>query len=77
MTGISTGALTAPFAFLGPDYDDELKNIYTTTSTKDILKKRGILRALFSDAMSDTKPLKALVAKYITTDIVSAIAKEH
>ncbi len=47
VTGISTGALTAPFAFLGPDYDDELKKVYTTTSTKDILKKRGILERYF------------------------------
>ena len=47
VTGISTGALTAPFAFLGPDYDDVLKKVYTTTSTKNILKKRKILLCLF------------------------------
>ncbi len=77
VTGISTGALTAPFAFLGPDYDDELKEVYTTTSTKDILKERGILSAAFGDSMSGTTPLKALIAKYVTADMVSAIAREH
>jgi len=77
VTGISTGALTAPFAFLGSDYDDELKEVYTTTSTKDILKERGIISAIFSDSMSDTTPMKALIAKYVTADIVSAIAREH
>ena len=77
VTGISTGALTAPFAFLGPDYDDELKEVYTTISTKDILKKRGILTAAFGDSMADTTPLKALIAKYVTADMVSAIAREH
>ena len=77
VTGISTGALTAPFAFLGPDYDDELKEVYTTTSTKDILKKRGILTAAFGDSMADTTPLKALIAKYVTADMVSEIAREH
>jgi predicted acylesterase/phospholipase RssA len=77
VTGISTGALTAPFAFLGPDYDDVLKKVYTTTSTKDILKKRNILFAFFSDSMSDTKPLKALIAKYITADVIAAISTEH
>jgi predicted patatin/cPLA2 family phospholipase len=77
VTGISTGALTAPFAFLGPDYDDELKQVYTSTSTRDILKKRGILSAIFGDSMSDTTPLKILIAKYVTADMVSAIAKEH
>ena len=77
VTGISTGALTAPFAFLGPDYDDELKKVYTTTSTKDILKKRKLLSFLFGDSMTDTTPLKALIAKYVTIDMVSAIGREH
>jgi hypothetical protein len=77
VTGISTGALTAPFAFLGPDYDDVLKKVYTTTSTKDILKKRNILFAFFSDSMSNTTPLKELIAKYLTADVMSAIATEH
>jgi predicted patatin/cPLA2 family phospholipase len=77
VTGISTGALTAPFAFLGQGYDDELKKVYTTTSTKDILKERGILSAVFGDSMSDTTPLKKLIARYVTADMVSAIAREH
>lgn len=77
VTGVSTGALTAPFAFLGPEYDKLLKEVYTTTSTKDIMKKRGVISAMLSDSMSDTTPLKKLLAKYITTDIVKAIAREH
>jgi predicted patatin/cPLA2 family phospholipase len=77
VTGISTGALTAPFAFLGSDYDDVLKKVYTTISTKDILKKRKIFFALFGDSMSDTTPLKELIAKYITADVISAIASKH
>ncbi len=77
VTGISTGALTAPFAFLGPDYDDQLKMVYTTTSTKDVLKERKLLSSLFSDSMTDTTPLKAMIAKYVTTDVVRAIGMEH
>lgn len=77
VTGISTGALSAPFAFLGSDFDDLLKDVYTTTSTKDILIKRSYITAAFSDSMADTTPLKALIAKYVTSDIVRAIAKEH
>jgi predicted acylesterase/phospholipase RssA len=77
VTGISTGALTAPFAFLGSDYDDTLKEVYTTTSTKDVLKERNILSAIFGDSMTDTTPLKALIAKHVTIDIVNAIAREH
>ena len=77
VTGVSTGALTAPFAFLGSDYDDEMKEVYTTTSTKDIAEKRNPLAALFSDSMADTTPLKALIAKVIDAEMIDAIAREH
>ena len=77
VTGISTGALTAPFAFLGPDYDDELKTVYTTTSTQDIVEKRNIITAVLGDSMADTKPLQALIAKYINSNVIDAIAREY
>ena len=77
VTGISTGALTAPFAFLGPDYDGQLKLVYTTTSTSMVTKKRNPLLAPFSDSMVDTKLLRKLIAKYITSDVIEAIAQEH
>lgn len=77
VTGVSTGALTAPFAFLGAEYDDVLKVLYTTTSTADIATERGLLSALLGDSLSDTEPLKKLLAKYITTEIIDSIAKEY
>ena len=77
VTGISTGALTAPFAFLGSDYDETLKSVYTQTSTKDILKKRNFIKAILTDAMADTMPLKNTIAKYLTHKVIEAIAKEH
>jgi predicted acylesterase/phospholipase RssA len=77
VTGISTGALTAPFAFLGSAYDDELRMVYTTTTTKDIVKKRNLIAAAFSDSIADTTPLQKLIAKYIDAEIVDAIAREH
>ena len=77
VTGVSTGALTAPFAFLGSDYDDRMKEVYTTTSTSDIAKKRSLFAALSSDSMTDTAPLKALIARYIDAEMINAIAREH
>lgn len=77
VTGVSTGALTAPFAFLGPAYDDELKAVYTTISADDVLKKRNVMAAVFSDALADNTPLKELVARYVTADMLQAIAAEN
>jgi len=76
VTGISTGALTAPFAFLGPDYDDELKEMYTNYSTADLVNRRNWLNAMTSDAMASTKKLAALIAKYYDDEVIEAIARE-
>lgn len=74
VTGISTGALIAPFAFLGPAYDEQLKEIYTGVSTKDIFTSRFLLIGLTSDALADTTPLHNLISKYITPQVMEAIA---
>ena len=76
VTGISTGALISPFAFLGSDYDGPLKEIYTGVSTKDILTQRNLLTGLTSDAMADTKPLQNLISKYITPEVMEALGVE-
>jgi len=76
VTGISTGALIAPFAFLGPAYDEKLKQLYTSISFKDIAKKRSTLALMTNDAMADNTPLKKLVQKYIDQDVFDAIAAE-
>lgn len=77
VTGISTGALMAPFVFLGPEYDDALRELYTQTTTKDILTKRGALAALFEDALADTKPLGTMLARVVDEKMLAAIAAEH
>jgi predicted acylesterase/phospholipase RssA len=77
VTGVSTGALSAPFAFLGPAYDKQLKEVYTTISSKDVLEARGMLAPLLDDALADNAPLRKLVAKYVTADLLKAIAAEH
>jgi predicted acylesterase/phospholipase RssA len=77
VTGVSTGALTAPFAFLGKDYDSEVKLLYTNVSQKDILAKRNLYAAVFGDAMADTTPLYHLIKKYVTQDMLNRIATEY
>jgi hypothetical protein len=77
VTGVSTGALTAPFAFLGPAYDDKLRQVYTTLSAKDVMQPRGFLAVLLDDAMADNSPLRKTVAKYFDQAMLDAIAEEH
>ncbi len=77
VTGISTGALTAPFAFLGSDYDQQLEEFFTTTSTNKIMKVRSLISLLFSNSLAKNDPLVKLISKEINKDILAAIAKEH
>lgn len=77
VTGISAGSLQATFAFLGPEYDDELTEIFTHYSTEDIYHKRSIFGKLFGDAVYDTSPLKRLIERYIDERTLAAVAAKH
>jgi hypothetical protein len=77
VTGVSTGALIAPFAFVGSKYDGALKETYTTVTDRDIFKRRSFSALLFSDAMADTGPMAKLVARYITRELLDEIAAEY
>jgi predicted patatin/cPLA2 family phospholipase len=77
VTGISTGSLIAPFAFLGPPYDQELKKAYTDISGKDIYNRKGIFGIIGSDSVADNTPLRQLVESYVTERMLADIAREH
>jgi hypothetical protein len=78
VTGISTGALIAPFAYLGSDFDEELKEVYTTITSEDILQKRSIFSILSkSESLAKSDPLTQLVEQYISEDTLRAVAERH
>ena len=77
VTGISTGALTAPFAFLGPEYDSKLKAVYTDTTADDIFSKRSLLAVVSDDAMTDSTPMRNLIAGYLDQGMLARIAEEY
>jgi predicted acylesterase/phospholipase RssA len=77
VTGISTGALIAPFAFLGPQYDGKLKAFYTNSTRDDLIRMRSLIAALTDDAIADTAPLRAMLKKSIDRSFLDAIAAEH
>ncbi len=76
ITGVSTGALIAPFVFLGPEYDWVLEEVYNFHGTADLVSVRSIFTSLFSDAFFDSTPLKKRIANYLTLDEMQAIAVE-
>lgn len=77
VTGVSTGALIAPFAFLGPEKDGLLREFYTQHSTQDIVKPTIVQGIFGGTALSNSAPLAGLIAKYIDRPTFNRIAEEH
>jgi predicted acylesterase/phospholipase RssA len=78
VTGVSTGALMAPFAFLGPEYDDALREFYTTTSTRDVFVFGSLLpRLLGGESLADTGPLKSMIERHIDAELLRKVAEAH
>ncbi|MDB5637303.1 MAG: patatin [Bradyrhizobium sp.] len=77
VSGVSTGALIAPFAFLGPAYDATLRDVYTSGIAESLLHTPNIVHALFGSGLFGNAHLRELVARYIGQDMLVAIAAEH
>ncbi|MCW2282616.1 putative patatin/cPLA2 family phospholipase [Rhodoblastus acidophilus] len=78
VTGVSTGALIAPFAFLGRDYDSVLKDVYTNSTPDSIYAPRFIVTAaLTDDALADTTPLYETISRHVDDALMAKIAAEY
>lgn len=76
VTGVSTGALAAPFVFLGSDWDDELEEAYTGGAASSLLQSQG-LGILFGSGIYKGEPLRALVERYVDAAMLEAVAAEY
>jgi len=76
VSGISTGSLVAPLAFLGPEYDEEIKTFYTTLDKGDIFQLQ-VVRGLFTESFASNAPLARQLDKILTPCVLCRIAEEH
>jgi hypothetical protein len=72
VTGVSIGSLIAPFAFLGPSHDGELRKNFTTVSAADIFEDR-----MTRDSLFDYWPFRRMLEERVTSKLLSEIAAEH
>ena len=77
VTGISTGALIAPFAFMGKEYDPALRHVYTQVGPKDIFIERGLISGILGDGLSDTTPLYQLISQFVDEQFLKKVAYEY
>jgi predicted patatin/cPLA2 family phospholipase len=76
VTGISAGALIAPFAYLGPEYDDPLREAIESIGRDGLFRSRGLL-GLASDGFADNRPAMDFVARYVTPQVLQSVAREY
>ena len=76
VTGISTGALIAPLAFLGAKYDQQLKEFYTTLENRDVYRLHPV-RGLLGASFSDNAPLGRQIDKVLTPEMIAEVADAH
>ena len=75
VTGVSAGALLAPYAFLGPEWDKQLTDAYTSGSAEHRLQPRG-LGVTFDSSVYRGRPLEELVGHYLSDELLQAVARE-
>jgi len=77
VTGISTGALMAPLALLGPKYDGLMERFYTRITRRDIFTYQSWITVPFRDAFASTAPLREIIESSMTLEIIEAIGAAH
>jgi hypothetical protein len=77
VTGVSTGALAAPFAFLGPAYDKKLEEVYTRFETEDLGTPQIFSAVLGGPSLIDARGLEKLLEYYVNSELLAEVAREH
>lgn len=77
VTGVSVGALMAPFAFVGSEMDGQLERIFRMVNPEDIYSRRAILMALLDESLADATPIRKLITNYCDEELLEAVALAH
>ena len=77
VTGISAGALIAPFAFLGREYDRQLQSMWFNHTSEDLYRETVLTGLLGGPALADSSPLADLIAKHVDRNMLAAVAREY
>ena len=77
ITGYSSGSIIAIATFAGKEYEGRIAELFTSISSKDVLKKRNMFSILFGDSVSSSAPLAKRIDELVDEDLLAKIAQEH
>ncbi|WP_422126610.1 patatin-like phospholipase family protein [Thioalkalivibrio sulfidiphilus] len=73
--GVSTGAMFVTHAFLGPEYDDLIREQIKSMTTRDVFHRRSLPAILLGDSLADTRPLRGMLEAVITRELLDQVAE--
>jgi len=77
VTGVSSGAMTAVFAYLGPKYDPVIQRLSNTVQTSDIYRLQPVRNLLFHDSLASSRPLQKMIDVEINNECIEDIRAAH
>ncbi len=77
VTGYSSGSLLATATFSGKDYEDRLADLFTSISTKDVMKNKNIFEVLFGNSVYSSALFAKKINDIMDKDLMAKIAEEH
>jgi len=77
VTGYSSGSMIAIATFAGKDYEGRIADLFTSISSKDVLKPRSMFSVLFGDSVNSSAPLAKKINNIVDEDLMAKIAGEH
>ncbi len=77
VSGVSTGALIAPYAFLGPHYDHVIREVYTAHSTRDLYRRKNIFAIVSGDSFSDVSGFASMIEYYLPDRLIDEIGRQY
>lgn len=77
VTGVSAGALIAPFAFIGASRDDQMARLYTGLTSDAVMRPRGWLSAAIGESLADNAPLLETISRHLDAGMLAEIARGH
>lgn len=75
VTGVSTGAIIAPFALLGPDYDQRIANAFRGVSSDTLFRQRSVLGLPFWNSLKDPEPMRKEIIAALDDDAIGRLAR--
>jgi len=77
VTGYSSGSLLAVAAFSGTDYEDRLADLFTSISTKDVVRQKNIFSILFGNSVNTSALFAKKINDIMDEHLMVKIANEH